>query len=201
MERRVRVLGLDWSTTSMSHFRGETIVTDLRKKWPVSDRFDGAICCEVLEHLTPGDAQLVLANMDECTRDGFVITVPARECMEAHVAPCQHCGQVFHVWGHLQKFLTFGEVDRLVGRAATERLFIPCLYPRENHFCRHWMRVLGVYPHDPSYLCPSCGAALEPPRRRSLLKRGLVKALRLLEPVLAKLGPQHGWFSAYYRKT
>jgi 2-polyprenyl-3-methyl-5-hydroxy-6-metoxy-1,4-benzoquinol methylase len=83
------------------------------KDWPLfennkwrENEFDGALCCEVLEHLTEKDAEAVLLDIKKALRPDaqFCVTVPCAG------------GSREHYPGHIRSFPQFAlrdELDRL----------------------------------------------------------------------------------------
>lgn len=199
IERGHTVVGIDWSSKSLQHFPGETRVCDIRKPWPFSEPFDGAICCEVLEHLMPDEAGQVVAQLRENSTQGILVTVPAHETLEANLVACPSCGEDFHLWGHSQAFESFKAVDRLVGKPATCSRFISLEgEARSSSLFAKWRRRHGFSPYDPSVLCPHCGAHLGKPAQSSLVDRLLNKGISLSNRVTAPFRPRGGWFACRY---
>lgn len=200
LQRGQQVLGLDWSAESIRHFPGRAMACDIREPFPVSERPDGAVCCEVLEHLTRPEADRVINQLREVVRLGFLVTVPAREPQFANMHPCEKCGKTFHVWGHVQFFDSFESVDRMVGATSVKRRFIPYLGLRPSPFFTKIQRSLGVHPYDPSYLCPWCGEPIPPIGHMPLWKRSANKAVALLQRATSQMRPEFGWFACLYAK-
>jgi SAM-dependent methyltransferase len=193
------VIGIDLSRRSLGRYPGKCLVCDIRKPWPMTRPFDGAVCCEVLEHLNPIEARAVADQMAISTTFGFLVTVPARERLEVNSVPCQQCGEPYHVWGHLQSFESPDAVNRVVGRSAsvTKTLCVRrgTLSPPLGET---WRRRIGMYPFHPDYVCPHCGVALRRPAPRSLGIRVAVKALSALNRATAPLQSRSGWFACRY---
>lgn len=97
IRRGFEVIGIDWSARSVAHFPGETRVCDIREPWPFAECFDGAICCEVLEHFDLAEAARVVAQLKASTKLGFLVSVPARENFDGNVVTCQACGKDYHI--------------------------------------------------------------------------------------------------------
>lgn len=198
MSRGFEMLGIDWSANSVAHFPGETRVCDIREPWPFSEPFDGAICCEVLEHLEPSEAAKVVANLKKFTRLGFLITVPAREGFCRNVATCQSCGKDYNVYGHCQRFRDFAAVDAMVGRKATARKLIRTGRGRVSERLVGWQKRLGFTPWAPSYICPHCGAKLRQPPPPPLLNRLANKGVSAVQRTTSLLRQPGGWFACRY---
>jgi len=146
------VLGLDWSVKSLLDYPGWCLACDIRMNWPIRELYDGAICSEVLEHMSPQEARQVIEQFKSHTANGFLITVPARESLEEEQITCGDCGLSFHIWGHLQTFADFDALDQLVGSRAIERRTI-CERTGliSLSFADKWRRKRGWYPyHNPA---------------------------------------------------
>jgi SAM-dependent methyltransferase len=192
------VLGIDWSTNSLVHYPGPRLVCDIRKVWPLSSALDGAVCCEVLEHLEPDEAQQVVQQLAAHTRSGFLITVPAGERLENNSVACQECGKIYHVWGHLQTFENFDAVDRMVGKTSSaRRLLCNRKGIGEDRLVTAWRRRHGWYPHHPSYLCPHCGESLARPVLAPW-NQTLSKGLSIIARLTAPFEPRRGWLASRY---
>ena len=64
IDRGHEVIGIDWSVEALVHYPGKAIVCDITQPWPFKrNEFDGAICTEVLEHLTVAEAKRVISQM------------------------------------------------------------------------------------------------------------------------------------------
>lgn len=198
IRRGFAVVGIDWSAKSVAHFPGETRVCDIRECWPFSEPFDGAICCEVLEHLGPDEAAKVVANLKAFCRQGFLITVPAREVISANVAICQACGKEYHVWGHCQRFNSYEDVDDMVGHRSTARKLISSGGARASEVLTSCQKRLGFTPWAPSYLCPHCGEQLRQPPPPPLLNRLTNKAIAAVQILTSPLRQPGGWFACRY---
>lgn len=192
------VLGVDWSQESLRHFPGRTVVCDIRKKWPVVDEFDGAICCEVLEHFDKAEARKVVDQMFAAGRRGVLITVPANETLSAKMVPCPHCGDGYHVWGHCQSFQDFDEVDAMAGRTSCERTWIPGDGRVDSDVLSAWRKRLGWYPSTESSVCPNCGRPPELPNPSGAIRLAANKALSAAILATGALRPRAGWFACRY---
>lgn len=197
--RGCSVTGIDWSANSLKHFSGDKIVCDIRKPWPFDEPFDGAICCEVLEHLQPEEAMKVVQQLKTYTRFGFVVTVPAREPFNAHLAPCHNCGKLFHIWGHCQVFNNFDTIDQMVGSVSVVRHYIQSDGGvRVSETLASLQRQLGFYPHHPSYICTNCGTPLRAPQKQKKLNWILNKGIALLQRVGSPFRDEGGWYACRY---
>lgn len=198
MKSGFKVTGIDWSSKSVEHFPGFAYVSDIRNSWPITEPFDGAICCEVLEHLQPDEARRVIAQIRSNITKGFLITVPAHENLESSTVDCQQCSRAYHVWGHCQTFKSFEDVDLMVGLPSKLRVHINPGRKRRFNFLQRWPRYLGVYPYHPAYVCPHCGAHLQPPGSAQVAKRLLIKGITAINMLVAPFQPKGGWFACRY---
>jgi len=198
LKRGCRVVGIDWSSDSVARFPGEKHVCDIRAEWPISEMFDGAICCEVLEHLTPADAARVITQIRTHVRKGFLLTVPAREVLEENTVACCQCRRDYHVWSHIQRFDEFGDVDRMAGLPSHVRDLIAASGVRPSSTFTRIRRKLGFSPYDPSYLCPYCGAPLAQSMTPSVLIRCVNKVLTWAQYVCSPFRAPGGWFACRY---
>lgn len=93
---------------------GSNIKQGYSQNIPFEDGFfDTVIMSEVLEHLND---QVLAGTLQEVKRvlkkDGiFIGTVPLNEILEANMAVCPKCNEVFHRWGHQQSFT----IERIKG--------------------------------------------------------------------------------------
>ncbi len=199
ISRGVKIVGVDWSAESLKHFSGQKIVTDIRSSWPTVDVFDGAICAEVLEHLTSDDTSQVLKNIRHHVRSGFLITVPANEELSVNMMSCHECGSNFHIWGHLRAFNSFEDVDEMVGQVSFERCFIPSGGRKGSKLLDKAKRLFGNTPSPESAICPQCGKYYlksAPLRGQSLFA---VRVLCTIEYLTSFLRPRTGWFACRYQ--
>lgn len=193
-----KVTGIDWSNKSVEHFPGFAYVSDIRSPWPITEPFDGAICCEVLEHLQPDEARKVIAQISSNITGGFLITVPAHENLESNTVDCQQCGRAYHIWGHCQTFKSFEDVDLMVGLPSKLRVHINPGRGRRSNFLQRWPRYLGQYPYHPAYVCPHCGTHLKPPESVHIVNRLLLKGIAAINRLAAPFQPKGGWFACRY---
>jgi SAM-dependent methyltransferase len=194
----VEVIGIDWSESSLRNFRGKKIVADIKKHLPLLKRVDGAICAEVLEHLSITDARKVLANLRQNVEKGFVISVPAREQLSTHTVDCQNCGRSYHLWGHLQTFARFDDVDAMVEQESSQRVFVPYRGIHPSLTLDRYRRRLGYYPYSETATCPFCGMRLTEPQRASFIKLLLLWSLSQAERLTNGWRQETGWFICRY---
>lgn len=194
-----KVFGIDWSNNSLKHFQGEKMVCDIRKAWPMEMHFDGAICCEVLEHLSPSEAAQVVQQIQANTRLGCLVTVPACEPYRANLVPCHACGKDYHIWGHRQVFGNFGDVDRMIGvQSGVRRLISPPGGVHGSERLSLLQRRLGYYPYQSSYLCQHCGAPQRVPEKPNALNWVLNKGIALLQRLGSPFRFPGGWYACRY---
>jgi SAM-dependent methyltransferase len=193
-----RVVGFDWSASSLRHYPGPKVVGDLRARWPFRQQFDGIICAEVMEHLTDSEVAQLVANLRRFASKGFVLTVPAWERLAVNSVRCPACDRGYHVWGHQRSFRACAEVDALVGSKSVEAKVIRVAGVPPSAWADRCRRFLGWYPHSESYLCPHCGAKLPPVRRFSFVSWTLLRAVAQVERWTATLRPPIGWFACRY---
>lgn len=191
------VMGIDWSRDSIQHFPGMAISCDIRDTWPINERFDGIVCCEVLEHLQVDDARKIIAQIASTAILGFLITVPANENLGSNIVTCPHCGNKYHIWGHMQNFNGFSDVDRMVQLDSSVRKHINPEGRKRSDRYNRWRSVFGSYPYDPSYLCPWCGMTLPPPTPH-MLESLFLKGISLLNRVTVPFQPEGGWYACRY---
>ena len=193
-----RIIGADWSTTSLRDCKFDCFVCDIRTSWPLAISFDGIICAEVLEHLPQEQIESVLTNIRSNCRSGFIISVPACEPMEAHAIECQACRHYYNCWGHLHYFGCTEDVDRMVGMQAVERIFVPYHGVRPSLLFARWRRTLGCQAIADNSICPYCGKRPNARENRSILTRGLLWMLSAAEFLTSFLRPRTGWFICRY---
>jgi DNA-directed RNA polymerase subunit RPC12/RpoP len=152
----------------------------------------------VLEHLVPAEAARVIANLKAFTRQGFLITVPAREAFDANHVRCQDCSRKYHIWGHCQRFKSFDDVDAMVGQTSIKRRLICTGGVRVSERLAVWQKRLGFAPWGTSYLCPHCGAKLQPPPSPPFINRMANKGLAALQRLGSPLRRPRGWFACLY---
>jgi SAM-dependent methyltransferase len=198
IRRGLRVVGIDWSAKSVAHFPGETRVCDIRAPWPFTESFDGAICCEVLEHLEPPEAARVVTQLKANTRRGFLVSVPAREDFAGNIATCQACGKDYHVWGHCQRFGSFADVDAMLQSPSVERRLIAGNGVRAWDRLLRWQKRLGFWPWAASYLCPFCGERLMSPPVPPFRNRVANKLIAAFHRLTSPLRRPSGWFVCRY---
>ena len=200
VDRGIEVSGIDWAGERLKHFKGKTIVGDIREPWLINNIVDGIICAEVLEHLAQEDIDLVIANIKNNSRKGFIISVPAREQLNVHMGSCIHCGKRYHIWGHRHRFNEFEDVDAMVGQRSTKRVFVPYdgISPSESIY--RWRCFLGHYPYSQFSICPFCGTEQVPPSKPPFVKLALLWLLAKLEKKTTFLRPRTGWFICRYDK-
>jgi SAM-dependent methyltransferase len=196
--RGPEIVGIDWSETSLRHFRGRKVVADITKPWPLNRTFEGAICAEVLEHLPVAEAHKVLENIKRFTRQGFIISVPARECLQILHVQCPFCKKDYHLWGHIQSFSHFEDVDALVGQKAEERVFVSHNGLHLSPTIDYYRRLLGYRPYTKSSLCPHCGLQPPEPGRPAFLQLVFLHVLAKLEKLTNPLRQGRGWFVCKY---
>ena len=102
---QARVQGLDLAPKSDEVMQGD--LTDLPFE---ENSFDTILLMEVIEHVTPADAKLILDEINRVLRpNGYlVLTTPYAEVLEHSLVCCPQCDHVFHRYGHQR---TFCEAD------------------------------------------------------------------------------------------
>lgn len=198
IDQGVEVVGIDWSETSLNKFTGKKIVANIRQPWPFNQAFDGAICAEVLEHLPLTEARKIVKYIISHTREGFIVSVPARENLVTKTISCPACGQSYHLWGHVQSFKTFEEVDHLVGLKSVQRAFVPDMGVRPSVSIDRMKRSLKSYPYEENALCPSCGVRLPAPQRCTFFQVLFLRLIHRVEAYTSYLRPETGWFLCRY---
>jgi SAM-dependent methyltransferase len=201
IEQGRNVVGIDWSGQSIKHFPGNHLEFDIRQLWPFNDKFDGAICCEVLEHLLPEEMDKIIINLKTYTKKGFLISVPAREPIRSNRVICPECGQEYHIWGHTRRFNSTKDLDQLVGWRANERFFIDGEGRTASELLSIWQRSLGFYSFEESTVCPYCGKSLKRPGPWSPWSILGNKVLAALQKLSAPLRPKGGWFVCRYNQV
>ncbi len=167
--------------------------------WPAVGVFDGAICAEVIEHLTPDEATSVITNIKTHVTQGFVLSVPARETLEAKTMQCPSCGRWFHIWGHRRSFASFQDVDRTAGQQSIARTFVRGMGRHDLLPFVKLKRALGI-PLDAATVCMHCGVEVPAWPEVAGLRWLALKGTRALEIALSPAIPATGWFVCRYRK-
>jgi len=198
LARGCEVVGIDWSAKSVAHFPGPTRVCDIRASWPFEQPFDGAICCEVLEHLELPEANKVIANLKTFTRQGFLITVPAREPLNANMVECNGCGRPYHIWGHCQRFRNWEDVDAMIQERALLRKFIAAPGIRPSERLGILQNRLGFAHWAPTCLCPHCGEPLRKQHPPRFLNRIANRGVAALQRLGSRFRQPVGWFGCLY---
>ncbi len=198
IDKSRRIIGVDWSTTSLSHCNFERFVCDIRTRWPLSDLFDGVICAEVLEHLPHPQIDDVLKNIRAHCRYGFIVTVPAHEPMEEHILKCERCQNYYHCWGHLHRFESFEDVDELVNAHSIQRVFIPLQGKHPSSLIARWRNSFGYQMIAENSICPYCGNHSERILNYSFYQKLVLYGLTLMELSTNFLRSSAGWFACRY---
>ncbi|MGH9554410.1 MAG: class I SAM-dependent methyltransferase [Terriglobales bacterium] len=108
LNRNLRsVVGMDLAFSPLRQLRqiGVSVLQGDARAVPFADRsFQLVAATEVIEHLTEVDQRLALREFARVARKYVLLTVPYRETLETSWLKCEHCGHVFHAWGHTQTF-------------------------------------------------------------------------------------------------
>jgi SAM-dependent methyltransferase len=208
------VVGIDWSNSSVKKFAGHAVVCDIREDWPIKKCFDGAICTEVVEHLCAKDVARILTNMRRFARKGFVVTVPANEKLQILTTRCLKCKKDFHLYGHVNSFSNFDDVDTLIGQKSKQRLFIKSQtfslfrlgsYKSKGYipsvFIDRLRRLVNYYPYIDNSICPHCGMRLPEPSKLNSWKKAYLRLLKFIELVTSDFRRERGWFCCLYENS
>lgn len=135
------LFGVDISSKNvrrtLAELRREGIQAELKvgniKMLPFPDAtFDVVVATEVLEHLDDRTVRAGIKEISRVLKKGgvFMGTVPAQEDLKTSLVYCPKCGNVFHRWGHLQRF----SAKRL------ERLFSSSIWRKRSFtiFTNYW---------------------------------------------------------------
>lgn len=199
LQRGHVVIGLDWAVGALREFPGHRVVCDLRRHWPLRTRVDGAICCEVLEHLTDKEAEAVIEQLSSFTIKGFLVTVPAGEDLRVLTVACPNCSSPYHIYGHLRSFADYQDIDRLVGRRAMlNRHIVGGRGRRVSWGLARLQMGLGFPPWAPASICPHCGELLPPQTAPRKARRFLNKALAALQVWGSFFRRPGGWYASLY---
>ena len=194
----IDVLGVDWSENSLRYCEFPTVCGDITQLEIPDSSYDGAICAEVLEHLTPEQASAVIGALIRITRNGFIISVPAYENLAVRTVGCAQCQKNYHVFGHLQSFQSFEDVDTMVGQKSVARAFV-AKSSTDSTTLDRLRRSYSVYPWVNNALCPYCGAFLKPPATPSLPIRIFLRLAQFSISFMQKIRRQQGgWFICCY---
>ncbi len=197
LQRGHAIIGLDWAVGPLRDFPGHRVVCDLRARWPLRTRVDGAICCEVLEHLTDKEAESVIDQLSAFTMKGFLVTVPANEDLRLLTVTCPNCSSPYHIYGHVRSFPDYRAIDRLVGRKGTLNRHVVA-GRRASWWLARLQRGLGFPPWAPGSICPRCGQLLPPPTASRKARRLLNKALAALQVWGSFCRQPGGWYAVLY---
>lgn len=201
MSTKKMLIGVDWVFEGVKHFKGMAVVADIREVLPFNNEFDGSLCSEVIEHLPKKDLQNVIMNLEDYSRKGYVISVPAREPYKKRLRICQKCNKEYHIYGHLHYFDSFTEVDELIGRKSTERIFIPDRKFRGSYFIHATMLEFGIFHEFVYSVCPYCGYERTPcDKERTLLEKLFHKLLIGIDWLISHFRKPMGWFILLYEK-
>jgi ubiquinone/menaquinone biosynthesis C-methylase UbiE len=98
------VVGLDRSSTALSHF-SELGTQGSADALPFADRaFDVVIACEILEHLPEPIYLSARTELARVARRSVIITVPNREKLSRAAVRCEMCGCQYNRRRHLRRF-------------------------------------------------------------------------------------------------
>jgi len=156
---RLRVVGLDISHEALRHVQKETQAGSITEISFPDKSFDLVMANDVLEHLPDEDLRLALGQMERVAGEFVLLTVPLNEQLDANMAKCAECGEVYHVNRHRR---SFSERDLLqlpfrsfrpVELRLSGALSAP---PADPTFAlRH---AAGLYRTWANALCPRCGS-------------------------------------------
>ena len=191
-------VGVDWSSESLKHYPSSKVVHDIRNPFNFDKKFDGAICCEVLEHLRECEISQVIANICSVTANGFLISVPAREPLESQMVKCAKCNRHYHVWGHCRKYTSFNDVDCVVGHKSCKRVFIESQGFRNSESLAKIQNRLGFGPYSSSYTCQYCGAQQVRQGSPTRLNLFLSRLIEVLQRGGSMFRRPQGWFVCLY---
>jgi cyclopropane fatty-acyl-phospholipid synthase-like methyltransferase len=91
--------------------------------------FDLFVASEVLEHMDDAELETTVSEIHRVLKPGgrAVVSFPARENLKELESFCPNCGNIFHKWGHKQRW-DRAKIERLFGRfsieGVSERFFI-----------------------------------------------------------------------------
>jgi SAM-dependent methyltransferase len=189
---RYQVTGLDSSAVALSHVRCSTVQADCAAM-PLADRsFDLVLCSEVLEHLDDATLAATVREIARVARRHVLLSVPNREQLALRHVRCPSCGEVFHIYRHVQSF----DSARLPALFPGFRAADPCICgaPQPTDWPAWMLRCrdrLGLYwraTPDQFPLCPRCGNTIFAPKRVAveLALRVAFRALRFPAEVLGR---------------
>jgi len=112
LARTREVVGVDTSSTALSHLETTAIEASATRLPLADDSFDLVLSSEMLEHMPRKEYVAALAEMRRVTRRYLLISVPYREDLAFRNVRCPGCNWRGRVWGHRQS---------LTGRIAHRR--------------------------------------------------------------------------------
>jgi SAM-dependent methyltransferase len=154
------VTGIDGSATALRRVRVPCIRSRAQALPVASRSFDVVWSSQLLEHLPDDALAWTVAEMQRVARSWLLISVPHRENLRFRRCRCHACGELFHIYGHLQSF-DQAKLRRLMKPARlhawsfcgpSAQVYVPVLLWFRQALGRKWFS----YP-PASPVCPYCG--------------------------------------------
>jgi len=159
LPKRYKTVGVDYSCNSLRQFVQRRVCAN-SANLPFRDRsFDLVLCCEVLEHLPDELFEATRCELERISRRYILISVPYKENMRLLATKCPRCHHVFHIWGHVRRFLN-GDLDSMfVNHEAGATKYFG---ERRPYYSRAVLYINQRLGHrwtefDKTTMCPNCG--------------------------------------------
>lgn len=177
-ERFAAVTALDLQQPQIDHARIRCVQGDITAlKFPDAS-FDLVFCAEVLEHIPPHLLDTACRELARVSGQYLLVGVPYRQDIRLGRTTCGRCHKVNPPWGHVNSFDQRRLSQLFPGLAVAKRSFVGETDEHTNPLSCALMdwagNPYGTYSQDEP--CGHCGAALTPPRERTLMQKVATKA-------------------------
>jgi methyltransferase family protein len=202
-ERFDSVVALDLKAPDIAHPLVECVAGDVTRLQIPDNSFQLVLCAEVLEHIPPAGLAQACSEIARIAKDAVVIGVPYRQDTRHGRTTCVLCGCKNPPWGHANRF-DEDSLRTLFRGLRIERIeYVGKSLERTNFISAFLMDLAGnpygTYDQDEG--CVECGARLQAPARRNLMKKAATfAALRLTSLVNRFYSPQATWIHVLFRK-
>lgn len=172
-ERFSKVIALDLKMPDIRIENVECVQGDVTDLAYDDEAFQFVLCAEVLEHIPPAKLGKACSELARVCSEKLLIGVPYRQDLRINQLTCGQCGRTTPAWGHLNTF-DRAKLESLFPDFKVERAALIGKNTEATNFLAVWLMNIALNPfgtYKQEEPCMHCGARLQAPKQRGLLRR------------------------------